>query len=50
MIRDVTIGKPAPKTEKPSVVSRFKNVKEAIRKQKRGPLPQDDIKLEEIPF
>lgn len=50
MIKDLTIATPVPTGEQTEEPEKFKNVREAIARAKRGPLPQDDIKLEDIPF
>jgi hypothetical protein len=49
MIQNVTLGVKAPEKTWKSELSKFKEMKDALRRQKMG-LPPDDIKLEDIPF
>jgi hypothetical protein len=49
MIKDVCLGVEAPAETVAEKLDRFKQIKEALNRHKRG-LPPDDIKLEDIPF
>lgn len=49
MIQNVTLGVKVPPKTWQSELSKFKAIKDALRREKMG-LPQDDIKLEDIPF